>query len=59
VDAVRRVASVRRVLALVAIVAVVVALDPWGHAPRVVAHPAITSKGMRPAGPAGPYGPIP
>jgi len=39
-------ATSRRLLALAVIVAVLIALDPWGHAPRHI-------------GPAGPYGPIP
>jgi len=52
-------ATSRRLLALAVIVAVLIALDPWGHAPRHLAHPPITSTGMRPVGPVGAYGPIP
>jgi hypothetical protein len=49
----------RWLVAVAVVVAVTVALDPWGHAPRHLAHPPITSTGLTPAGPAGPYGPLP
>jgi hypothetical protein len=49
----------RRVLAVAVIVAALIACDPWGHAPRALAHPPITSTGLVPIGSVGIYGPIP